>query len=414
MNRRVAVTGIGTINPSGNNVAEFFANLEKGVSAAAPITRFDAQNFKTRFACEVKNYDPARYFDRKEARKYDLFAQFALIATDEAVKDCGADFSKCDADRIGVVWSTGVGGLTSFFEEVADYAAGNGIPRFSPFFIPRMIPDLAAGHISIKYGLRGPNFCVSSACASSNHGLIAALDQIRSGRADMMIAGGSEAVINIPGIGGFNSMQALSTRNDDPRHASRPFDVGRDGFVMGEGAGALILEEYEHAVARGAKIYCEFAGAGMSADAHHMTAPDPEGRGALKSMADALRDAGLEPCGIDYVNMHGTSTPLGDIAEIKAVESLFGEDVYRINISATKSMTGHLLGGAGAVEALACILAVDKGIRPPTINVETLDPQIDSRLNLTLATAQHREVRAAMSNTFGFGGHNATVVFRKF
>lgn len=411
--RRVVVTGIGTINPLGNDVAEFFANLEKGVSGAAPITHFDAGKFKTRFACEIKNYDWTRYFDRKEVRKYDLFAQYALVAVAEALRDSGFSVENSDAERAGVIWSTGVGGLTSFFEEVTDYAGGDGTPRFSPFFIPRMIPDLAAGYISIKYGFKGPNYCVSSACASSNHGLISALDQIRAGRADVMIAGGSEAVVNIPGVGGFNSMQAISTRNDDPQHASRPFDAARDGFVMGEGAAALVLEEYEHAKARGAKIYCEFAGGGMSADAYHMTAPDPEGNGAVKSMKDALAEAGLSPAQVDYVNVHGTSTPLGDVAELKAMHKVFGEDIYNVNISSTKSMTGHLLGAAAAVEALACIFAIEKGIVPPTINVEEVDPAIDPKLNLTLNKAQKRDVRMAMSNTFGFGGHNSTVVFRK-
>ncbi len=411
--RRVVVTGIGTINPLGNSVAEYFANLEKGVSAAAPITAFDAHKFKTRFACEIKNYDWAQYFDRKEIRKYDRYAQYAMIAVAEAMQDSGLDIAECDADRAGVIWSTGVGGLGSFFDEVMDYAAGDGTPRFSPFFVPRMIPDLAAGYISIKYGFRGPNFCVSSACASSNHGMISALDQIRCGRADVMIAGGSEAMVNIPSVGGFNSMMALSTRNDDPATASRPFDKNRDGFVVGEGSAALILEEYEHAKARGAKIYCEFAGGGMSADAYHMTAPHPEGAGALKSMRDALDDAGITPADVDYINVHGTSTPLGDIAEIKAVKQLFGESVYDVNISSTKSMTGHLLGAAAAIEALACIFAIEKGVVPPTINVEELDPEIDSKLNLTLGVAQHREVRTAMSNTFGFGGHNSTVIFRK-
>lgn len=412
--RRVAVTGIGTINPLGNNIAEYFQNLEKGTSAAAPITHFNAEKFKTRFACEVKNYDPSLHFDRKEARKYDIFAQYAMISVAEAVADSKLDFQLCDTSRAGVIWSTGVGGLKSFFDEITDFTAGDGTPRFSPFFVPRMIPDLAAGYISIKYGLKGPNYCVSSACASSNHGIISALDQIRAGRADIMIAGGSEAMINIPGIGGFNAMQALSTRNNDPQHASRPFDADRDGFVMGEGAGALILEEYEHAVARGAKIYCELAGGGMSADAHHMTAPDPEGLGAVSSMLNALGDAGIAPSEVDYVNVHGTSTQLGDVAELKALAKVFGEDIYSLNISATKSMTGHLLGAAAAIEAIACIFAIDRGTVPPTINVENLDPAIDSRLNLTLGTAQKRDVRVAMSNTFGFGGHNATVVFRKF
>lgn len=411
--RRVVVTGIGTINPLGNNVAEYFAALERGVSAAAPISYFDAHNFKTRFACEIKNYDWARYFDRKEVRKYDRFAQYAMVAVDEAMQDSGLEIIENEADRVGVIWSTGIGGLTSFFEEVMDYSAGDGTPRFSPFFVPRMIPDLPAGYISIKYGLKGPNYCVSSACASSNHGMISALDQIRCGRADVMIAGGSEACINIPTVGGFNSMMALSTRNDDPATASRPFDKSRDGFVLGEGAAAIILEEYEHAKARGAKIYCEFAGAGMSADAHHMTAPHPEGLGAVKSMQDALNEASLSTADVDYINAHGTSTPLGDVAEIKAIEHLFGQDVYGVNISSTKSMTGHLLGAAAAIEALACICAIERGIVPPTINVEELDPAIDSKLNLTLGEAQQRDVRVAMSNTFGFGGHNSTVVFRK-
>ena len=411
--RRVVVTGIGTINPLGKNVAEYFAALERGESAAAPITQFDAHNFKTRFACEIKNYDWAQYFDRKEVRKYDRFAQYAMIAVAEAMQDSGLEIAESEADRIGVIWSTGIGGLTSFFEEVMDYSAGDGTPRFSPFFVPRMIPDLPAGYISIKYGLKGPNYCVSSACASSNHGMISALDQIRCGRADVMIAGGSEACINIPTVGGFNSMMALSTRNDSPATASRPFDKSRDGFVLGEGSAALILEEYEHAKARGAKIYCEFAGAGMSADAHHMTAPHPDGLGAVKSMADALKEAGLSTSDVDYINAHGTSTPLGDIAEIKAIEKLFGEDVYGVNISSTKSMTGHLLGAAAAIEALACICAIEKGVVPPTINVEELDPELDSKLNLTLGKAQQRDVRIAMSNTFGFGGHNSTVVFRK-
>ncbi len=411
--RRVVVTGIGTINPLGNNVAEYFAALEKGVSAAAPITYFDAHNFKTRFACEIKNYDWARYFDRKEVRKYDRFAQYAMVAVAEAMQDSGLESVENEADRVGVIWSTGIGGLTSFFEEVMDYAAGDGTPRFSPFFVPRMIPDLPAGYISIKYGLKGPNYCVSSACASSNHGMISALDQIRCGRADVMIAGGSEACINIPTVGGFNSMMALSTRNDDPATASRPFDKNRDGFVLGEGAAAIILEEYEHAKARGAKIYCEFAGAGMSADAHHMTAPHPEGEGAVKSMQDALREASLSTADVDYINVHGTSTPLGDIAEIKAIENLFGENLYGVNISSTKSMTGHLLGAAAAIEALACICAIERGVVPPTINVKEVDPAIDPKLNLTLGQAQQRDVRVAMSNTFGFGGHNSTVVFRK-
>ena len=412
--RRVVVTGIGTINPLGNNIEEYFANLEKGVSGAAPITHFDAEKFKTRFACEVKNYDPNQYFDRKEVRKYDLFTQYALIAATQAVEDAAFDFDKLDKEQVGVIWASGIGGLKSFFDECLGYAEGGMTPRFSPFFIPRMISDIAAGFISMKYGFMGPNYCTVSACASSNHGLIAALDAIRYGKADVIVAGGSEAAVNEPSVGGFNSMQALSTRNDDPRHASRPFDKDRDGFVVGEGAGALVLEELEHAKARGAKIYCEFIGGGESADAHHFTAPHPEGIGAMKSMRDAIKDAGISPEEVDYVNVHGTSTPLGDIAELKAVKGVLGDHVYDINISSTKSMTGHLLGATGAVEALACIMAITKGIIPPTINCENRDPEIDPKLNLTLDKPQHREVKCALSNTFGFGGHNATVVFRKF
>ena len=412
--RRVVVTGIGTINPLGNNIEEYFRNLEKGVSGAAPITHFDAEKFKTRFACEVKNYDPNQYFDRKEVRKYDLFTQYALIAATQAVEDAAFDFDKLDKERAGVIWASGIGGLKSFFDECLGYAEGGMTPRFSPFFIPRMISDIAAGFISMKYGFMGPNYCTVSACASSNHGLIAALEAIRYGKADVMITGGSEAAVNEPSVGGFNSMQALSTRNDDPEHASRPFDKDRDGFVVGEGAGALVLEELEHARARGAKISCEFVGGGESADAHHFTAPHPEGIGAMKSMRDAIKDAGISPEEVDYVNVHGTSTPLGDIAELKAVKGVLGDHVYDINISSTKSMTGHLLGATGAVEALACIMAITKGIIPPTINCENRDPEIDPKLNLTLDKPQHREVKCALSNTFGFGGHNATVVFRKF
>ena len=411
--RRVVVTGIGTINPLGNNIQEYFSNLEKGVSGAAPITHFDTEKFKTKFACEVKNYDPAQYFDRKEVRKYDLFTQYALIAATQAVEDAGFDLEKLDKEQVGVIWSSGIGGLKSFFDECVGYAEGGNTPRFSPFFIPRMIADIAAGFISMKYGFMGPNYCIVSACASSSHGMIDAFNQIRWGKADVMVTGGSEASVNEPGVGGFSSMQAISTRNDDPQHASRPFDVHRDGFVIGEGAGALIFEEYEHAQARGAKIYCEVVGGGASADAYHFTAPHPEGKGAMLAMNAALKDAGMQPGEIDYVNVHGTSTPLGDIAELKAVAGVFGEHVYDLNISSTKSMTGHLLGGAGAVEALACILALTQGVVPPTINVEELDPEIDSKLNLTLNKAQQRDVKAAMSNTFGFGGHNSTIIFRK-
>ncbi len=411
--RRVVVTGIGTINPLGHNVAEYFSNLEKGFSGAAPITHFDAEKFKTRFACEVKNYDWEQFFDRKEVRKYDLFTQYALIAATQAVEDAGFDLEKEDLEQIGVIWASGIGGLKSFFDECVGFAEGDGTPRFSPFFIPRMIADIAAGYISIKYGFMGPNYCTVSACASSNHSLIDSFNQIRFGFADVMVTGGSEAAVNEPSVGGFNSMQALSTRNDDPQHASRPFDVNRDGFVVGEGAGAIILEEYEHAKARGAKIYCEMIGGGASADAYHFTAPHPEGKGAMKAMRDALKDAKIKPEEVDYVNVHGTSTPAGDLPELKAVTAVLGDHVYDVNISSTKSMTGHLLGAAGAIEALACIMAITKGIIPPTINVETVDPEIDSKLNLTLNKAQKRDVNVALSNTFGFGGHNSTVIFRK-
>ena len=410
--RRVVVTGIGTINPIGNNIEEYFRNLELGVSGAAPITNFDASNFKVRFACEVKNYDWSRYFDRKEVRKYDRFAQFALVAATEAVADAalGDDVNR---RRCGVVWSSGVGGIETYFQECMDYAKGGELPRFSPFFVPRMIADLAAGHIAMKYGFMGPNYSVTSACASSNHAIIDAVNLIRLGKAEVIVTGGAEAPIIQAGVGGFSSMQALSTRNDDPEHASRPFDKDRDGFVMGEGAGALVLEEYEHALQRGAKIYCEVAGGGMSADAHHMTAPHPEGEGAILSMEEALSDAGIEASAVDYINVHGTSTPLGDIAEIKALRKVFGSHLESVSISSTKSMTGHLLGAAAVIEALACIMALTKGIIPPTINVENLDPEIGSDLDLTLGAACKREVNVALSNTFGFGGHNSTVIFRR-
>ena len=411
--RRVVVTGIGTINPLGNDINEYFGNLENGVSGASQITHFDATNFKSRIACEVKNYDWTKYFDRKEVRKYDLYAQYALVAAAEAVADAKIDLETENLERVGVVWGSGVGGMETFYEEVMGWAAGNGIPRFSPFFVPKMISDLAAGHISIKYGFMGPNYSVVSACASSNNAMIDALNLVRWGKADMIVTGGSEAPVIIPAVGGFCSMQALSTRNDDPQHASRPFDKDRDGFVIAEGAGALIFEEYEHAVARGARIYCEVAGGGMSADAHHMTAPHPEGKGAIISMRTALEDAEVAIDEVDYLNTHGTSTPLGDIAELTAIKELFGESAYKMNISSTKSMTGHLLGATAAVEALACVFAITKGIVPPTINVENLDPAIDDKLNLTLGKAQKRDVKVAMSNTFGFVGHNSTVVFRK-
>ena len=413
MKRRVVVTGIGTINPLGNSVKEYFDNLEHGVSGAGPITHFDPEKFKTKFACEVKNYDPSVHFDRKDVRKYDLYTQYALVSVEEAMKDSGLDLEKIDVDRAGVIWASGIGGLETFYEEVKGYVEGDYTPRFSPFFIPKMIGDMAAGWISMKYGFRGPNYATVSACASGNHALIDSLNWIRMGKADLMVTGGSEAAINPPGVGGFNSMQALSTRNDDPQTASRPFDADRDGFVIGEGAGALVLEEYEHAVARGAKIYAELAGGGASADAYHFTSPHPEGLGAKKAMHDALEDAGMKPEEIDYVNTHGTSTPVGDPAELAGIAATFGEHVYKLNISATKSMTGHLLGAAGAIEALAAVMAITRGVIPPTINVENLDPAIDPRLNLTLNKAQKREVNAVLSNTFGFGGHNATVIFKK-
>lgn len=411
--RRVVVTGIGTINPIGNNIEEYFHNLEIGVSGADTITAFNAEKFSSRIACQVKNFDPSLIFERKELRKYDRYSQFALVAATEAVEDAALELDKLNLERIGVVWASGIGGVQTFYDEVMGWAEGNGTPRFSPFFVPKMISDLAAGHISLKYGFMGPNYSVVSACASSNHAMIDAINLIRLGKADMIVTGGSEAPIIVPSVGGFSSMRALSTRNDDPKHASRPFDKDRDGFVIAEGAGALIFEDYEHAVARGAKIYCEVAGSGMSADAYHMTAPHPEGKGAIMSMRLALEDAGLKVTDVDYLNAHGTSTPLGDLAEIAAVQGLFGEHAYKMNISSTKSMTGHLLGATAAVEALACVFAITKGIVPPTINVEEVDPQIDSKLNLTIGTAQRRDVRVAMSNTFGFGGHNSTIIFRK-
>ena len=412
--RRVVVTGIGTINPLGHSIEEYFTNLEKGVSAATEITLFDATKFRSRMACEVKDYDWTRYFDRKEVRKYDRFAQWAMVSADEALRDAGlVENDAIDKERVGVVWGSGTGGTSTFYEESKGYIEGNYTPRFSPFFVPRMVVDLAAGFISIKYGFMGPNYSTVSACASSNHAMIDALNLIRWGKADIIVTGGSEASINEPGVGSFCGMQALSTRNDDPTHASRPFDQNRDGFVIGEGGGALIFEELEHAQKRGAKIYCEVVGGGMSADAYHMTAPHPEGKGAMMSMREALRDAELQIEDIDYINAHGTSTNLGDVAELKAIQSLFGEHAYAMNISSTKSMTGHLLGGTAAIEALACVMAITRGIIPPTINVEQVDAEIDPKLNLTLHKAQYREVRCALSNTFGFGGHNSSIIFRK-
>lgn len=412
--RRVVVTGIGTINPLGHNIEEYFTNLKNGVSGAAPITRFDAEKFKTRFACEVKDYDYTKYFDRKEVRLYDLYTQFALIAVEQAVADSGLDLEKVEKESAGVIWGSGIGGLETFFQEVKGFVEGGLIPRYSPFFIPKMIADIAAGHIAMKYGFMGPNYCTVSACASSNHAMISALDAIRLGKADIVITGGSEAPVNEPSVGGFSAMKAISTRNDDPKTASRPFDVNRDGFVIGEGSAALIFEEYEHAKARGAKIYAEVMGGGVSADAYHYTAPHPEGKGAILSMRNCLKDAGVAPEEVDYVNVHGTSTPVGDPAELKGIAEVFGENAYKMNISSTKSMTGHLLGATAAVEALACIMAITRGVIPPTINCEEVDPQIDPRFNLTLGTAQTREVRYAMSNTFGFGGHNSTILFGKF
>ena len=414
--RRVVVTGIGTINPLGHNIEEFFSNLENGVSGAAPITRFNAEKFKTTFACEVKNYDPAQYFDRKEIRLYDLYTQFALIAAKQAVEDAKIDLDSIDKEMVGVIWASGIGGLETFFQEVKGFVEGGYTPRFSPFFIPKMIADIAAGHIAIKYGFMGPNYCTVSACASSNHAMIDALNYIRLGKADIIVTGGSEAAVNEPGVGGFSSMKAISTRNDDPKTASRPFDVHRDGFVIGEGAGALIFEEYEHAKARGAKIYAEVVGGGMSADAYHLTATHPEGLGAKLVMQNALDDAHMAPEEIDYINVHGTSTPVGDKSEAKAILEVFGDHAYNLNISSTKSMTGHLLGATGALEALICVKTIDESIVPPTINHAEGDddPEIDSKLNFTFNHAQKREVNAALSNTFGFGGHNASIIVKKF
>ncbi len=411
--RRVVVTGLGALTPIGNTLPAYWEGLLSGTSGAAPITYFDASKFKTQFACELKGFDPLAHFDRKEVRKYDRFTQYALVATQEAIEDSGLDLDRVDKDRIGVIWGAGIGGLETFQNEVLNFAEGDGTPRFNPFFIPKMIADIAPGIISIQYGFAGPNFATVSACASSANALIDALNYIRWGYADLMVSGGSEAGVTIAGMGGFNAMHALSKRNDDPQTASRPFDKDRDGFVLGEGAGSLILEEYEHAKARGAKIYAEVLGGGLSADAHHMTAPHPEGAGAIKVMQNCLRDAGLKPEDVDAINMHGTSTPLGDIAESKAVKAVFGEHAYNININSTKSMTGHLLGAAGAVEAIASILAIKHGIVPPTINHQTPDEEIDPRLNFTFGKAQKRNVNVALSNTFGFGGHNACVVFGK-
>ena len=411
--KRVVVTGIGALTPIGNTAQKYWSALSNGVSGAAPITRFDAEKFKTRFACELKNFSIDDHLDRKEARKMDPFTQYAMVAVDEAVKDSGIMDTQFVPEEIGVIWGSGIGGLTTLSVELGDFAKGDGTPRFNPFFIPKMIGDIAPGYISIKYGFRGPNFGTISACASSNNAIIDAFNYIRLGMARAIVTGGSESCVTQSAIGGFNSMKALSERNDSPSTASRPFDKDRDGFVLGEGAASLILEEYESAKARGARIYGEILGAGMTADAYHITAPHPEGLGAQNVMKIALRDAGLTPDQLDYVNVHGTSTPLGDVSESKAILNVFGEHAYKLNISSTKSMTGHLLGAAGAVEALACLSAINTGIIPPTINHFTDDEQFDAKLNFTFNTAQHREVKYALSNTFGFGGHNASVIMGK-
>ncbi len=412
--KRVVVTGMGALTPIGNNLQDYWKSLVAGTSGAGLITHFDSSNYKVKFACEVKYFDPAAHFDRKEIRKMDPFTQYAMVCADEAIEDSGFLNARHNLDRIGVVWGAGIGGLTTFYKEVMDHSEGDGTPRFSPFFIPKMIIDIAAGFISIKHKFRGPNYGTVSACASSTHALIDAFNLIRLGKADVVVSGGSEACVNEPSVGGFSNMKALSERNDDYTTASRPFDQTRDGFVMGEGGASIILEDLEHAKARGAKIYAEIVGGGMTADAYHLTAPHPEGLGAMNVMKMALDEAGMTSKDIDYINVHGTSTPLGDIAEIKAIKSVFGDDVYGLNISSTKSQTGHLLGGAGAVEAVACVMAVQENIVPPTINYKVEDPEIDSKLNLTLNTAQHKTIRAALSNTFGFGGHNASVIFKKY
>lgn len=412
--RRVVVTGLGALTPLGNSTAAYWQGLANGVSGAGLIKQFDASKFKTRFACELKDFDPTNYLEKKEARKMDPFTQTALISADEAVLDAKIDRNTVNLDRIGVIWASGIGGMIGFCNELKEFYTGDGTPRFSPFLIPRLILDIAAGQISMRHGFRGPNFAVASACASATNAIIEAMHHIRYGMADVIVTGGSENVINEACVGGFNAMKALSERNDDPLTASRPFDLDRDGFVMGEGAGAIVLEAYEHAMERGAHIYCELAGGGASADAYHLTAPHPEGLGARLVMSRALADAGMQPTDIDYINVHGTSTPLGDVAEIKAIQHVFGEAAYNLNISSTKSMTGHLLGAAGAIESIACIKAIEHSLIPPTINHFNDDPQLDPKLNFTFNVAQQREVRAAVCNTFGFGGHNASVIFKKF
>lgn len=412
--KRVVVTGIGAITPVGNNIDEYWSALVNGVSGAADITLFDVTNFKTKFACEVKGFDPNDHFDRKEARKFDRYAQFGMVAANEAIKDAGLDDQRIDGDRVGVIWASGIGGLRTFHDEVSSFVKGNGIPRYNPFFIPKMIADIVAGHISIQYGFRGPNFATVSACASSANSLTDAYNYIRLGKAVAFVTGGSEAAITQDGVGGFNAMHAISTRNDDPTTASRPFDRDRDGFVIGEGGGGVVFEELEHALARGAKIYAEVAGGGLSGDAYHMTAPHPEGYGAYLCMKAALEDAGLKPEQVDHVNTHGTSTPVGDIVEPKAIKTLFGEHAYSLSINSTKSMTGHLLGGAGVIESIATLLSVKNDIIPPTINHFNVDPEIDNKLDFTFNKAKKRIVNVALTNTFGFGGHNASLIFKKF
>lgn len=416
MFRRVVVTGIGALTPIGNTISAYLKGLQEGVSGANLITHFDTTHFKTKFACELKGFNVEDYMDRKEARKMDVFCQYAMVASDEAVKDSGITdiLDQLDKDRIGVIWSSGIGGLGSLEKEIMEFAKGDGTPRYNPFMIPKMIPDIAAGYISMKYGFRGVNYATVSACASSTHAIMSALDCIRVGRNDIIVCGGSEGVVLPAGVGGFNAMKALSTRNEDYSTASRPFDLDRDGFVLGEGSGGLVLEELEHALRRGAKIYAELVGAGATADAYHITAPHPEGLGATNVMRAALKDAGMAPEELDYINVHGTSTPLGDIAEVKAIQQVFGPHAYNLNISSTKSMTGHLLGAAGAIEAIACILAIRHAFVPPTINHFTDDPELDNGLNFTFNKAQQRPVKAALSNTFGFGGHNASVIFKAF
>lgn len=410
---RVVVTGIGALTPIGNNIPEYWNALTNGKSGAAPITHFDASNFKTQFACELKNLTLQEHLDRKEIRKYDNYTSYGLIAVAESIEDAGFSLEKIDKNYAGVIWGSGIGGIKTFSDEIESFIRGNKIPRFSPYFIPKMIADIASGIISIKYGFKGPNFATVSACASASHSIIDAFNYIRLGKANIFICGGSEASVHEAGVGGFNALKALSTQNESPQTASRPFDVNRNGFVLGEGAGALVLEEYNHAINRGAKIYAEVVGAGMSADAHHITAPHPEGLGAKNVMQQALLDAKISPNKIDYINVHGTSTPLGDVSEMKAIHSVFQDDIYNLNISSTKSMTGHLLGAAGAIESIACILAMKYGIVPPTINLENLDPELDNKVNYTANKMEPRNITYSLCNTFGFGGHNASIIFKK-